>query len=472
LAGLVVVFAAGLAPLMAAAPAQAAPHNVREAQWYLGPYKIAQAQQITRGTGVVVAVVDSPIYVDHPDLAGQVLSGTSTAAGGPADGWGPDDRSVVHGTGMASVIAGKGGDNNHLLGIAPGAKILPVADSAVGGTSDSRTTANAIRWATDHGAKVINVSLGHLGESHDYEVDAIRYAQAHDVVVVAAVGNTAQGVTAPLSPASIPGVVAVSGVGTNGDFWSGSVSGAAVAVAAPAVRMPTAVPPVESASGYDLSDGTSAATALVSGVVALIRAKYPQLDAANVVNRLVRTARDAGTPGRDERFGFGVVQPLEALTADVAPVTANPLGVAAPSASVATTTPAQAATPKDGGGIGTPILVGVAASLGLLAVLAVVVILVVRGTRTRPPASQPPRYPPPGYVPPPGHAPLPGYAAPPGYGPPLSGYGPPPSDGLAGHPPPGSPVTTWPAQPGPPNTPPGAGYPPGAAPGGGGDRAG
>src|SRR4051794_10760099 len=111
----------GLAgPALWAAPARADP--VRQYQWYLAPLKIAQAQQITRGAGVVVAVVDSPVYAAHRDLSGQLLQGTTTD-GGPANGWGDDSSGNAHGTEVASVIAGKGGGDDHMLGIAPGAKI-------------------------------------------------------------------------------------------------------------------------------------------------------------------------------------------------------------------------------------------------------------------------------------------------------------------------------------------------------------
>ena len=297
---------------------------MRQYQWYLTPLKFAQAQQITRGDGVVVAVVDTPIYAAHRDLSGQLLEGTSTG-GGPSNGWGDGSAGNAHGTEVASVIVGKGGGGDHMLGIAPAAKILPVAYSA-GGDGTSKAASDGIRWAADHGAKVINVSNGHKGEALGFEVDAIRYAISKDVVVVAGVGNTAEGMQSVISPANIPGVVAVSGVDTNGNFWSGSAFGPETVVAAPAAEMSVATVPSGFPSGYGLDEGTSLATAIVSGVVALIRAKYPRMNAANVINRLIRTARDNGDPGRDRYFGFGTIQPLAALTADVPTVTENPLG--------------------------------------------------------------------------------------------------------------------------------------------------
>ncbi|GAA3453704.1 S8 family serine peptidase [Dactylosporangium matsuzakiense] len=419
--------AAGLlGSVLTGAPASAA-LDVRAAQWFLGPYKIAQAQQVSKGAGVTVAVIDSPIYATHADLSGQVQKGGTTASGGPADGWGPDDPGVVHGTGVASIIAAKGGSNEHLLGIAPGAKVLPVANSTVTGNSNAQTTADAIKWATDHGAKVINISLGHVGEAHDYEIEAVRYALSHDVVVIAGIGNTTAGIQEPLSPASIPGVVAVAGVDQTGNLWSGSTRGAAAVIAAPATKIPVAVPPSKSPSTYGTADGTSASTAIVSGVAALIRAKYPQLSAANVINRLIRTAKDAGTPGRDGDYGFGVIQPLEALTADIPQVSANPLGGEAPSvpASAGAGPTAAAPAPASGAGVPTALVIGGAVAAGLLVVLVVVVLLIVRASRRRRPAG-PAGYPPPGY-PPSGYQP-PGHPSSAGYPPPYPPPGQPPAN--------------------------------------------
>ncbi len=123
-----------------ALPEPAFAESVRQAQWYLGPMRIAEAQAITKGQGVRVAVVDSPIYAAHPDLAGQVISGTSIVGSG--DGTGGNNAEYEHGTCIASIIAGKGGSDSHLLGIAPGAQILPVANTT-GSTGDARTTHRA-----------------------------------------------------------------------------------------------------------------------------------------------------------------------------------------------------------------------------------------------------------------------------------------------------------------------------------------
>jgi subtilisin family serine protease len=147
----------------------------------------------------------------------------------------------------------------------------------------------------------------------------VEFAIRHDVVVVAAVGLPG-GLGKVPAPASIPGVVAVSGVDKAGAIVA-SVSGPEVVIAAPGKDIAHAT----KGGGYALGTGTSDATAIVSGVVALIRSKYPDLDAANVVNRLIQTADDRGPPGRDQRYGFGIVNPVRALTADVPRVDRNPL---------------------------------------------------------------------------------------------------------------------------------------------------
>ncbi|WP_433207169.1 S8 family serine peptidase [Dactylosporangium sp. CS-047395] len=382
---------------LVAAPAQADP--VRQYQWYLNPLKIAQAQQVTKGAGVVVAVVDSPIWSGQRDLAGQLLEGTSTN-GGPANGWGPDNEDSGHGTEVATLIAGKGGGDDRMLGIAPAAKILPVAAST-GVTGSPRTISAGIRWAADHGAKVINLSNGHNGKATPEELEAIRYAVSKDIVVVAGVGNTDEGMREVIAPANIPGVIAVSGVDQNGDFWNGSASGPETVLAAPGSQMSVGSVHTSYKTGYGLAAGTSLATAIVSGVVALVRSKYPQLDAANVINRLVRTAKDNGDPGRDKYFGFGTVRPLDALTADVPAVTENPLGAVPAAAPGASAGPTPTEVPKSKADMGKVALL-VAIPVVLLLALVVTLIVIARSSaRRRRAAAQPWPAPPPGYPPPP-----------------------------------------------------------------------
>lgn len=373
---LVGVVAAGAA-LAVAAPVTALP-PVRERQWYLDALKIPQAQRISTGKGVTVAVIDSPVDAKSPDLAGQVLRGTGSGDAGQAS-----DDSAIHGTQVAGVIAAKGGGADHALGIAPGARILPVALPA---DRDDDDIANAIRWAADHGARVINISVGGAHETPPQsEVDAVRYAMSKDAVIVAAAGNTAEHMSAVASPADIPGVIAVSGTDQSSDFWSGSVSGPEVVLAAPAASITTTYITGNGGAPYGHADGTSMAAPIVSGAAALVRSKFPHMNAANVVNRLLKTAKDQGDAGRDRYFGFGTVRPLDALTADVPQVSANPLAKTTGGGSSSRPSAAGGHRLARPGGITVRgwVALGVGALVVVVLIVVVLVLVVRRGKRRR-----------------------------------------------------------------------------------------
>ncbi|WP_163512850.1 S8 family serine peptidase [Fodinicola acaciae] len=301
------------------APAAAFP--IRAHQWYLGPLEIPQAQQQSRGRGVLVAVIDSGVDDTIPELAGKVLPGSGFGPGAGTDGR-RDLGSTGHGTAMASLIAG-GGSSNEVLGVAPDATILPISVLADQGAPSS-AIAEALRYAVDHGAKVVNLSLGAPGAAGADMREAVDYALSRDVVVVAAAGNVASGDVRVANLASLPGVIAVSGLTRDGTAWSGSAKGPQTVVSAPATNILVATPS-RNDPHYALGSGTSQATALTSGAIALLRARYPSMNAANIIERLIATARDLGPAGRDDSFGFGEIQPYKALTADVPVVSANPL---------------------------------------------------------------------------------------------------------------------------------------------------
>lgn len=303
------------AVLMTASPAGA--DAVRAAQWHLRTLDVARAHDVTGGDGVTVAVIDSGVDASHPDLRDNVVPGKDFVAG--TDG--RVDRNG-HGTGVAALIAAHGhGTGDGVLGVAPGATILPVRVSDASGHYRAGHAARAIRWAADHGAGVVNLSGGSPSDTPALR-GAVAYAQSLDVVVVASVGNADQGDRRVLYPAAYPGVIAVASVDSEGEAAPGSVHGPQVSLAAPGVQVVSA----GTGHGYAVGVGTSDAAALVSGAAALVRAGHPGLDAAGVVARLVRTADDRGEPGRDPRYGFGVLDPVAALTADVAPPAGNPLG--------------------------------------------------------------------------------------------------------------------------------------------------
>ncbi len=292
--------------------------SIEDQQWHLGALDAYAAHEISRGDGVVVAVVDSGVDQTVSDLAGQVLPGTGF---GSAAGNGGVRDTDGHGTSMATLIAGRG--RGGALGIAPGAKILPVAAGTDGEDFPSDSVTESVRWAVDNGAEVVNLSLGTPVESTPDLKAAVEYAFAKDAVVVAATGN--DGARRIGAPANVLGVIAVSGTVEGGSPWPSSNTGALAVLSAPAQDIVTASPLSVSDSGYSQVSGTSAAAALVSGVAALVRSKYPDMSAADVVNRLVASATDIAEPGRDEATGFGAVNPVAALTANIPSVNHNPL---------------------------------------------------------------------------------------------------------------------------------------------------
>ncbi|MET9631535.1 type VII secretion-associated serine protease mycosin [Lentzea sp. NPDC006480] len=306
-----------LPALAVALPLLLAAQTIEEQEWHLGALDIYSAQDQARGDGVVVAVIDSGVDAKHPDLAGRVLPGTGFGSSKGTDGTTDTDG---HGTGMAAIIAATG-KNGGALGIAPGARILPISSSEKEQFSLD-VVAESIRWAADHGAKVINMSLGFSSSMTPSLVKAVNYAIEKDVVLVAATGNDGKEVSAP---ANIGGVIAVAGTNREGKPWKSSNVGADTVLAAPAEGIVTAAPESVYASGYAEMDGTSAASAIVSGVAALVRAKHPEMPAKDVVNALIKTAKDMAEPGRDATTGFGMVNPMGALTAQLPPVARNPL---------------------------------------------------------------------------------------------------------------------------------------------------
>jgi type VII secretion-associated serine protease mycosin len=294
--------------------------EIRDRQWHLDFLGMAKAHQITRGEGITVAVLDSGVDYRHPDLKGALVPGRNFSEG-RRDGW---EDITGHGTAMAALIAARGHGQNResgVLGIAPAAKILPVRVSGVGAFSSPRALEQGIEWAADHGADILSISLTDV--ENPTVQQAVKYAQSRGTLIVAGVGNTANGDREVMWPARYPGVVAVSGTDREGNFTESSVSGPEVVLSAPAADILTAGS--NRAGRYSVGSGTSNATAIVAGVAALVKARHPGLDAANLINRLIMTADDRGSAGHDSRYGYGVVDPVAALTVDVPRVEVNPL---------------------------------------------------------------------------------------------------------------------------------------------------
>ncbi|MDP5227428.1 MULTISPECIES: S8 family serine peptidase [Arthrobacter] len=339
-------------PLTATVPAHA--DSVRDGEYWLDAYGITKAWKQSRGGGVKVAVIDSGIDTSHPDLKGAVVDGTDVSGAGAPDGTKSIGAKPEHGTLVASLLAGRGHGSwptagpgsspspspdpatvagagtgpDGMIGVAPDAQLLSIStwlgSPNPAGKSDQDQIPEAVRWAVDHGAKVINISLGSSSPDWPQSWDAaFLYAEQKDVVIVAAAGNRAGGNVQVGAPATIPGVVTVAGLDRNNVASQDSSSqGISIAVAAPAEDLEGALP----GGLYATWSGTSGAAPIVAGVAALIRSKYPDMSAKQVINRIVSTARDTGAPGRDPLYGFGILDADKALTADVPETDVNPLG--------------------------------------------------------------------------------------------------------------------------------------------------
>ncbi|MFR9775860.1 type VII secretion-associated serine protease mycosin [Micromonospora sp. MS34] len=313
-------------PAVAAPPPCGPPGNPAPTQptWALDRLAPDSAWRVTRGRGVTVAVIDSGVSPSHPLLRGKVLSGNDfnhlVHRQGQCD-------LVGHGTLVAGIIAGREGTGVPYSGIAPEAKILPVrvlADNQR--TFDESIPAEigrAIRWAVDHGADVINLSLVTLEDKA--LKDAVDYALGKDVVLVAAAGNRQENQQdQPAYPAAYDGVIAVAGIDEKGEHVGSSVTGDYVDIAAPGLNI---VGPAPGGSGYlyEPQGGTSFAAAYVSGVAALIRSAHPDLTPEQVAYRLTRTA-DNPVDGHNAEIGYGVVDPYRAVTSLLGTRANPPLG--------------------------------------------------------------------------------------------------------------------------------------------------
>lgn len=369
---------APLAIMVVAAPVQADDigATVRSKQWPLVPLGVAEAWQRTRGENVVVAVLDTGVDAGHPDLAGAVTGGTDlTGTRGEAPRWGR------HGTAMASIIAGRGHGKNHawgVSGIAPAATILSVRvtldnddpQRRRGRTWNEDALAKGIRYAADHGAEVISMSLGGGSGSWEgaaTEEKAVRYALDRGSVLVASAGNDGEGPNRRNFPAAYPGVIAVGAVDRGMRVASFSNRQEYLSLVAPGVQIVSAA--VD--GSYVIGDGTSSAAAIVAGVVALIRSEFPRLTPAQVRRAVERGTTHAPEGGHDPDYGHGVVNAARALE-QAARAQRRPLRAAVPPAvsSVSSASPASPVLSRDTPVRGTDVSRRIVCSILILLVLA------------------------------------------------------------------------------------------------------
>ncbi|MFG2213126.1 S8 family serine peptidase [Streptomyces sp. NPDC048638] len=382
--------------------------QVRHDQWPLRSFGADDIWKVSTGKGVKVAVIDDPVDGNHPDLKGNVLPGKSFYVGGGGTADHPDGERE-HGTAMASLIAGHGhgpGGSEGVKGLAPDAKILPVGidlgdDGKIPKFGEGvRSYAEPLRYAVDHGASVVNMSID-MGDPvpSDAEQAAVDYARKHDVLVVAGSGN--EGVSSPRNPAVARGVLAVGAVDIDLKVWKYSNYGSHVKLLAPGLHIRSAG--VE--TPYRLANGTSDATAYVSAAAALLRSKFPDLTAGQIANRLVKTA---GLPddmkGKklpNPHYGYGFIKPWKALTADVPAGSKNgPLpALSGDSSSSSPKAPGKAngaePDPKfHDNGLSTGAIIGIVGGVVGLLVVVLVVVLVVKkkNRRNGPPPGGPGGY--------------------------------------------------------------------------------
>jgi subtilisin family serine protease len=325
--GLAMATVAAIAASILFGGSAASADQVRDDQYWLDSYGIRAAWATTQGAGVTIAIIDTGVDGSVPELAGAVIGGTDFSGVGSPNGQKPvGTDGPQHGTMVASLAAGRGTNaTDGVIGSAPAASILSISIGFGEGTvtSDDQIAA-AVRFAVDNGADVINMSLTRntldWPESWD---DAFLYAMENDVVVVAAAGNRGSGTTEVGAPATMPGVLTVAGVDTSGKAsFDASSQGITIAVSAPSEQLVGVVP-----GGQHVKwSGTSGATPIVAGIVALVRAAHPGLDANDVINRIVSTAKDAGAFGNDAIYGFGLIDAKAAVQASVPRVSENPMG--------------------------------------------------------------------------------------------------------------------------------------------------
>jgi subtilisin family serine protease len=285
------------------------------AQYAVGKLRLPQAHKLAHGMNVTIAVIDSGIDAGHPELANTITDNF--------DALGSKEGPHVHGTGIAGAIAAHG----RLMGSAPEARIIAIrafASAQGGAESSSYIIIKSLNYAVLHGAQIINMSFA--GPKDLLIERGIAASAARDVVLVAAAGNGGPK-SPPLFPAANPNVIAVSGTDAQDRLFAASNRGVHIALAAPGADIFLPAPDQK----YQMTSGTSFSAAFVSGIAALLLERNPTLKPNDVRAILTSTARDLGTPGKDELFGYGQADAFAAATAATA-TPSGPLATAPPKA--------------------------------------------------------------------------------------------------------------------------------------------
>ncbi|GAA2482527.1 S8 family peptidase [Winogradskya humida] len=274
-------------------------------QWDFTKIGVAQAWEHSTGSGVIVAVIDTGVDATHPDLAGHILPGIDYVAGTTGTSTDPNG----HGTHVAGTIAAITGNDVGISAVAPDARIMPIRALGADGSGNMADVAKGIVYAADHGADIINMSLG-ADEEITAMTTAITYARGKGVTVVAAAGNDGENGSPVNYPGADPGVIAVAATDSSDQVASFSNRGSYVDIAAPGVQILSTYP---TGSGYATDSGTSMATPHVAAVAALIKAYRPAATPDQIEQTLEDTAVDLGVAGKDTSYGWGRVDAAAAL---------------------------------------------------------------------------------------------------------------------------------------------------------------
>ena len=281
---------------------QAVPSEGDPAQYVVAKLRLNEAHTLAHGSNIRIAVIDSGIDASHPELANSIIASF--------DALGSSEAAHVHGTAVAGAIASHG----RLIGSAPAAQLVAIrafAQGKLGQESNSYVVLRALDYAAANRAQIVNMSFA--GPKDPLIARGIDALAGKGIVMVAAAGN-AGAKSPPLYPAASAHVIAVSGTDAQDQLFTASNRGSYVAIAAPGVDIFLPAPDQK----YQVTSGTSFSAAYVSGVAALMLERNPELKADELLAILMQTARDLGSPGRDDQFGAGEADAFAATAAAIA----------------------------------------------------------------------------------------------------------------------------------------------------------
>jgi type VII secretion-associated serine protease mycosin len=271
-------------------------------QWNLPQIETELGWKWNKGSqDMIVAVIDTGVQSDHPDLEGRLVPGINLV-----DDSQPPEDDVGHGTHVAGIIAAQVNNHEGVAGMTWFTKIMPIKSLDSTGAGSTYAVAQGVIWAADHGADIINMSLGNYAEAQ-FLHEAIQYAHQKGVLIIAASGN--DNTDRPGYPAAYPEVLAVAATDPGGDRAAYSNYGEYIDVAAPGTSIASTYP----GSQYAALSGTSMACPHVAALASLVRAANPKLTNEEVMDVLRKSAKDLGEKGKDIYYGYGQIDVRNAL---------------------------------------------------------------------------------------------------------------------------------------------------------------